>query len=152
MTEFRFRLASLMRLRESERDERREALAQAYRADQMLQQQQETVQNDLRENQRQVQECAAPGPISVERLLGRHRYELILQAQLRQLQRQRQTIAAEIERRRQALVEADRELKILEKLRERHFQEYLFQQQKLELRELDEIALRRTVRQEVELR
>lgn len=152
MTEFRFRLASLMRLRESERDERREALAQAYRADQMLQQQQEAVQNDLRENQRQVQECAAPGPISVERLLGRHRYELILQAQLRQLQRQRQTIAAEIERRRQALVEADRELKILEKLRERHFQEYLFQQQKLELRELDEIALRRTVRQEVELR
>lgn len=152
MTEFRFRLASLMRLRESERDERREALAQAYRADQMLQQQQEAVQNDLRENQRQVQECAAPGPISVERLLGRHRYELILQAQLRQLQRQRQTIAAEIERRRQALVEADRELKILEKLRERHFQEYLFQQQKLELRELDEIALRRTVRQKVELR
>lgn len=148
MTEFRFRLASLMRLRESERDERREALAQAYRADQMLQQQQEAVQVELQENQRQVQQCAAPGPILVERLLGRHRYELVLQAQLRQLARQRQTIAAEIERRRQALVEADRELKILEKLRDRHYQEFVFQQQKLEMRELDEIALRRAVRQE----
>lgn len=150
MTEFRFRLASLMRLRESERDERRESLAQAYHADQVLQQHQETLRGDLRENQRQVQQCSAPGPVAVERLLGRHRYELVLQTQLRQLQQQRQTIAAEIERRRQALVEADRELKILEKLRERHFQEYVFQQQKLELRELDEIALRRSTRQEVE--
>ena len=149
MTEFRFRLASLMRLRESERDERREALAQAYRADQVLEQRQEAVQADLRENQRQVQQCAAPGPVSVERLLGRHRYELVLQSQLQQLQRQRQTIAAEVEGRRLALVEADRELKILEKLRERHFQEHVFQQQKLELRELDEIALRRTAQQEV---
>lgn len=149
MADFRFRLASLMRLRESERDDRRESLAQAFRADQMLQQNQEAVQADLRENQRQVQQCAAPGPISVESLLGRHRYELVLQAQLRQIQRQRQAIAAEIERRRQALVEADRELKILEKLRERHLQEYRFQQEKLELRQLDEIALRRTVRQEV---
>jgi flagellar FliJ protein len=150
MTDFRFRLASLMRLRESERDERREALAQAFRADQVLQQNQESIQTELHENQRQVQHCVSPGPISVERLLGRHRYELVLQTQLRQLQRQRQSIAAEIERRRQALVEADRELKILEKLRERHWQEYTFQQQKNDLRQLDEIALRRTTQREVE--
>jgi len=150
MTEFRFRLASLMRLRESERDDRRESLAQAYRADQVLQQNQESIQAELRENQRQVQHCVSPGPISVEQLLGRHRYELVLQTQLRQLQRQRQAIGAEIERRRQALVEADRELKILEKLRERHLQEHTFKQQKLEQQQLDEIALRRSTRQEVE--
>jgi flagellar FliJ protein len=139
-----------MRLRESERDERRESLAQAYRADQVLQQNQESIQTELQENQRQVHDCVSPGPISVERLLGRHRYELVLQTQLRQLQRQRQAIAGEIERRRQVLVEADRELKILEKLRERHMQEHTFQQQKIDLRQLDEIALRRTTRQEVE--
>ena len=86
---------------------------------------------------------SAPGTIHVDRLLNTHRYELILHAQLQQLRRQRQVIATEIERRRQALVEADRELRILEKLREKHAMAFAYNEHKAHIRLLDEMALRR---------
>jgi flagellar export protein FliJ len=86
---------------------------------------------------------SAPGVIRVDLLLSTHRYELLLHAQAQQLQRQRQVIGAEIERRRQTLVEADQELRILEKLRERHQAAFEFDAQKVDIRLLDEMALRR---------
>jgi flagellar FliJ protein len=129
MTQFRFRLESLLRLRTAERDRRREELANAYRADQVLQQRQEAVEQELAETQRQTKQRSEPGTIHVDMLLNTHRYELVLTAQRQQIQRQRQVIATEMERRRQALVEADRELRILEKLREKHASEFEYAQQ-----------------------
>lgn len=85
-----------------------------------------------------------PGQLEVDNLLYAHRYELILSSQLQQLTIQRQKIGTEIERRRQALIEADRELRILEKLRERHAREFRQADEQSEMRQMDEIALRRT--------
>jgi flagellar protein FliJ len=153
MTQFRFRLESLLKLRMAERDHRREELANAYRADQVLQQRQESVKEELVEAQRQSKEYSAPGTIHVDRLLCTHRYELILHAQLQQIHRQRQVIATEIERRRQALVEADRELRILEKLREKHSIAFEYNEHKADIRRLDEIALRcRKASSEIDVR
>jgi len=143
MTQFRFRLQSLLKLRMAERDSRREELANAYRADQVLEQRQAALEQEIAEAQRQAKEHAAPGTIHVDRLLNAHRYELVLQAQHQQLARQRQLIAAEIDRRRQALVEADREVRVLEKLREKHAAEYAYREQRADTNQLDEIALRR---------
>ncbi len=143
MTQFRFRLESLLKLRMAERDRRREELANAYRADQVLQQRQEAVEQEIVETHRQTKERSAPGTIHVDRLLNTHRYELILHAQLQQIRGQRQVIAAEIERRRQALVEADRELRILEKLREKCSIAFEYNEHKAQVRLLDEMALRR---------
>jgi flagellar protein FliJ len=144
MAPFRFRLESLLKLRVAERDRRREELANAYRADQILQQQLSAIMGEIARTRQQTKEQSAPGAIHVDMLLHSHRYELILQAQRQQIARQQQVIAAETERRRQALVEADRELRILEKLREKHALEYAFNEHKAEVRLLDEIALRRT--------
>ncbi|MHB8969007.1 MAG: flagellar export protein FliJ [Pirellulaceae bacterium] len=153
MTQFRFRLESLLKLRIAERDRRREDLANAYRADQVLQQHQETLEQEIVETQQHAKQRSAPGTIHVDVLLNTHRYELVLGAQLQQIHGRRKLIAAEIERRRQALIEADRELRILEKLREKHASDFEFTQQKAEVRLMDEIALRRRkTRQEIDLR
>lgn len=151
MTQFRFRLESLLRLRRAERDRRREEVANAYRADQVLQQRQEAVEQELAETQRQTEQRSAPGTIHVDGLLNTHRYELVLTAQRQQIQHQRQVIATELERRRQALVEADRDLRILEKLREKHAGDFEYTQQKADMRQFDEMALRRRKdRQEID--
>ncbi len=142
MTRFTFRLQPLMKLREAHRDRCREDLAHAYRADQILQERQEAARQEIAETKRQARCQSEPGRVEVESLLNVHRYELILSSQLQQLAAQRQKIAVEIERRRQVLVEADRELRILEKLRERHALEFQQAEEKVELRQMDEIALR----------
>jgi flagellar FliJ protein len=143
MAAFRFRLQSLLRLREADRDRCREQLAAAYRADQLLVQRQESVRQEIDQNTELVRSRSQPGLVPIDGLLLSHRYELLLQAQWRQLATQRQQVGIEIERRRQALVEADRELRVLEKLRERHAAQYQATQERHAVRELDEMALRR---------
>jgi flagellar FliJ protein len=143
MTAFTFRLEPLLRLRTAQRDRRREELAKAFRAEQLLEQQQQAVQQELQVTRQQAQQQSSPGPIQVDQLLHAHRYALLLHAHLEQLRRQRQAVRQEMERRREALVEADRELRILEKLKERHSLAHAYQQQRADVRTLDEIALRR---------
>ncbi|MCU0958805.1 MAG: flagellar export protein FliJ [Pirellulaceae bacterium] len=143
MTAFTFRLEPLLRLRTAERDRRREELAKAFRAELVLQQQQQAVEDELQVTRQEAQQQSAPGPIHVDPLLHAHRYALLLQAHLAQLRRQQLAVRQEIDRRREALVEADRELRILEKLKERHLAAHVYQEQRADLRTLDEIALRR---------
>ncbi len=143
MAAFTFRLQPLLKLREAERDRCREELANAYHADQILHDRQRDIQQEMHEAKMLTYVKSLPGPIEVDGLLNAHRYELVIFAQLRQLAAQREKVGVEIERRRQALVEADRELRILEKLRERHSHEFRRMEEKAELRQLDEIALQR---------
>ena len=62
----------------------------------------------------------------------------------RSLQRQRQALAAEIDRRRQALLEADRDVRTLEKLRENQLQAHRQEEERQEGKRLDEAALQAT--------
>ena len=143
MSQWKFRLQSLLKLRTAERDRRREELAEAYRADQLLQQRQGAIEEEITGTRLVTREKSEVGTIEVDGLLNTHRYELLLQAELRQIQQRRTLVGAEIDKRRLALVEADRELRILEKLKEKHLAEFEFQELKLETKRLDEVALRR---------
>ena len=70
-----------------------------------------------------MQRSATDGQyLDVNRLLEAQRYELLLKAQSQELAKQAMLLAAETERRRQMLVEADREVRVLELLDERHRQ------------------------------
>ena len=70
---------------------------------------------------RELQRSATDGKyLDVNRLLEAQRYELLLKAQSQELAKQAILLAAETERRRQMLVEADREVRVLELLDERH--------------------------------
>jgi flagellar FliJ protein len=143
MATFKFRLQPLVQLREADRDRCREQLAAAYRAEQILVERAAALRQELKTTEQVSRTRSQPGRIEVDTLLHTHRYELILAAQLRQLASQQQKVAQEIERRRLLLVEADRELRMLEKLRERHAQEFQREEERRLTRELDEIAQRR---------
>lgn len=143
MTNFKFRLQPLMKLREAERDRCREELAEAYQAEQILADRQEAIRKQIEHAKQLARRGSQPGSIAVDGLLDTHRYELGLATQLQHLLVQRETVREETERRREALVAANRELRILEKLRERGEIEFRRKQERLEVRQQDEIALRR---------
>ena len=148
MARFQFRLATLLRLRELARDERRTQLAEVLRlVDQMRERR--TAITTLLEETRKL-EAAPSGAVDVDRLLNATRYELVLQSELRQLEVQETTLTTEIEKRRQALVAADREVRSLELLRETQQQRHLADEASRLQKELDEIAVRRHAREHAE--
>lgn len=141
MSTFQFRLATLLRLREATRDERRAHLAEAQRADAELQIRLTRLGDELRRLQHECRETAGPGAVNVLRLVEVDRYMTELRAQESMLRQQRQALAEEIDRRRQAVLEADREVQSLEKLRERQSQAHRQEEERRENKRLDEAAL-----------
>lgn len=140
MPRFRFRLATLRRLREQYRDELRSRLAEAYEAERLLARQQEGLDREaaaLRGAQHQMVSARSP---DVNQLLEAQRYATVLQGRNAALAQQRRQVSEEIERRRQAVVEADREVKALDKLEDRRRAEFADAQGRIEQSLMDEIA------------
>jgi flagellar protein FliJ len=148
MSNFRFRLETLLRLRRAQRDQRRADLAKAIRAEEMLRAQDRSVAQQQNQAAQRGRQLKSPGAADVDALLHAHRYELVLTAQRRQLATQIAQVQAEAERRRQLLVEADRELRVLEKLRERQAVAHRLKETRLEAKQLDEIAVLNHVRRQ----
>ena len=146
MAKFKFRLATLLRLREAARDERRSQLAQAYRADEIIESQRRRIARELSELEGQNRQASAPGDLDIDRLLEGRRYELVLRSEEQQTAQQHQTVRAEVERRREALVGANREVRVLEELRQRQLQRHRQEENRQEIKLLDEAAGRRTAR------
>jgi flagellar protein FliJ len=140
MSPFRFRLETLLRLRIAERDQRRSDLAKALRAEDVLRADEQRLASERAEVTGQARRQKSPGAANVDVLLQTHRYEIVLAARARQLATQLAEVAAETERRRQALVEADRQVRILEKLRERKALAHRQSAERLEIKQFDELA------------
>lgn len=145
MKPFRFRLATLLKLREQTRDERRNQLAEAYRAERILAEHRATVQAEADSLRVESGQAVQAKAINVDRLLDNHRYQMILAAQLANIDVQARKLAAEIDRRRQALIIADREVRVLEKLRETKQVYHRQAAETLENKQFDEIAARQFV-------
>ena len=146
-----FRLATLLKLREQTRAERRRELAQAFDAERILRERTAQMQADIEATQQRTR-SAAKGNVNVETLLHARRYELTVKAQLADVNNQIAQVLDEIERRRQALLEADRDVKVLEKLRELQAEQHAALEQKRESRQLDEAGLRGYVRRQEVMR
>ncbi|MGD9632092.1 MAG: flagellar export protein FliJ [Pirellulales bacterium] len=141
MSKYRFRLETLQKIRSAHRDQLRAALADAYRAEQILSDQRTAVRDEMasvRASQRAALSAAA---MDVNQVVEFQRYETVLESQQRLLGEQANRLAIEVERRRLAVVEADRSVRVLEKLDERRRKEHWQEQQRLETKELDEIAV-----------
>ena len=141
MSNFQFRLATLLRLREVTRDERRLQLAEVQRTDAELEG--ELARLDIEQTQLQ-QECrtaAAPGAVDLGRVLGAQQYASTLRAAATELKQQRRSLAVEIDRRREALLAADRDVRSLEKLCQRDLQARRQNEVRQEAKRLDEAAL-----------
>lgn len=140
MSKYRFRLETLEKLRIAQRDQHRAALADGFRAEQILADQRAALALEaaaLREAQR----AALASPLlDVNQLVEAQRYDMVLHAQQQLLKDQAARLAVEVERRRLALVEADRAVRVLDKLDERRRAEHRKQQERSEHRLLDEVA------------
>ncbi len=140
MAKYKFRLETLQKVREAHRDQQRGSLAEAFRAEQVLAENRAQVAAEEQEL-RELQRSASDGRyLDVNRLLEAQRYELLLKAQSQELAKQAVLLAAETERRRQTLVEADREVRVLELLDERHRRAHNRDAERAETKRLDEAA------------
>jgi flagellar export protein FliJ len=143
MAKYKFRLEMLRKMRERARDHRRAALADGFRAADLLATKQAELAAEASELRGLQRSAAAGRYLDVNRLLEAQRYELLLKARGEELAKQSALLAAEIERRRQTLVEADRDVRVLELLDERHRREHDRRQHRLDTKQLDEAALQR---------
>jgi flagellar protein FliJ len=141
MPEFRFRLATLLQLRETARDQCRAALAEARRADAALADRLDRAGQQRQRVESELRAAAGPGAIDMARLVEAQLYVSVLQALEADLRQERQTLAAEIDRRRQTLVKADQDVKALEKLRQRRLECHRRHEERREAQQLDEVAL-----------
>jgi flagellar FliJ protein len=143
MAKYKFRLEALRKVREARRSQQRVSLADAYRAEQVLSEARaELAAEELA--LRGLQRSAAAGRyLDVNRLLEAQRYELLLKARAQELAKQAALLNAETERRRQLLVEADRDVRVLELLDARHRHEHKRRVQRLDTKQLDEAAVSR---------
>ncbi|MDP7016075.1 MAG: flagellar export protein FliJ [Pirellulaceae bacterium] len=140
MPRFQFRLRTLLKIKVAERDERRLRLRDAQQAEQVLEEQ----INEIAVAQQATFAAARAGvrgEISVDRVLQTSRYALLLRSQRSHAVEQLRQVHEEVERRRAALLEIDREVKTLEKLRERQRDEFRRAENALEQKMLDEIAV-----------
>jgi flagellar export protein FliJ len=141
-------MVTLLRLREANRDERRVQLAEAQRAEQIVANRLSSIEADLHGLTKRCQRDLRPGQIDVDRLMEAQRYELILRAERLAAGEQQKIVSQEVERRREALVAADREVRVLEKLRERQFERHREDQQREETKVLDEVGVQGMWRKE----
>jgi flagellar FliJ protein len=152
MSNFRFRLQTVLRLRTVARDERRAELGRAQRAAELLREQQAKIAAEAIENQdatraMMLRQASSTEGMNVDRLLNANRQLLMLRAQSAQLTQQQKQVELEIAKRQAAIVEADRDVRVLEKLQEKGQQEHELRELALEQRDLDEIAIVRAFRQ-----
>src|SRR5207248_5496559 len=148
MSSFRFRLATLLRLREAARDERRARFAESQGAEQLILDRIAEIARELADVQQRSLAAARPGPLDVDRLAEAARYEMILKVERESADQQRQAVAAEVAKRREALVAADREVRVLEKLRDAQLERHRDDQTRREAKQLDEVAVIRHARKE----
>src|SRR6186713_1821055 len=147
---FRFRLQTVLQLRIAERDERRGELAKALRAAEILQERRTQLAEEMQENQELARQLSKPGSADINRIVQARRYEAILKGTLAQLVVQEKQVAAEVERRRQTLTEADRQVRVLEKLESRKREEFERQELRQEMKQMDEVAASSFIRQRSE--
>jgi len=143
MTKYRFKLETLRRLRIAHRDERRAELADAYRAEQILAERRAALAEEQAALRRLHRAAMQEAYLDLNRLVEAERYELVLKANERQLADQASRLAIEVERRRLAAVEADRAVRVLDLLDERHRHTHRREAERRAVKELDEVATTR---------
>jgi flagellar export protein FliJ len=149
MASFQFRLATLVRLRANVRDERRTQLAEAQRAEQLVVERIADLDAELLTLRGERIDAAHPGStVNVDQLTEIARYEMILKVERQSADQQRQTVAAEVQKRREALMAADRDVRVLEKLRDVQHGRHQEEEARREFQRLDELAVLRYERRE----
>ncbi len=123
MANFQFRLQSVLKLRERERDQAADAVQQAQLAlDKLNKQIDELTQESNLQNL--VRHQASLGTVQVQQLLDVQRYQLYIAQKIAGVQSNVTLIEKELEVRRGKLVVCEQAVRVLEKLREKQQAEW----------------------------
>jgi flagellar export protein FliJ len=147
MAKYRFRLESIQKIRELERDQHRARLADAFRAEDVLNEQDAELDDQLSQLAQWKRSAVEGTTYDINVLQAAARYEPVLKSQQQLLATQRQLLDQEIERRRQAVVESDRGVRALELLDGRRREEHRQDELRTEMKQNDEVANTRQWRQ-----
>jgi flagellar FliJ protein len=115
---FQFRFATILQLRRRERDEAGAAVGQANAAIGRIDEQSKAIQRE-RQSLRERASEQRVGSVSVDALLTKGRYEIQLEAEIQSLAETRAELIKELERRQDALVASEAEVKRFERLQEK---------------------------------
>ena len=146
MRGFRFRLRSLQRLREETRNMAKRNLANAIQQRNALVADEQDVQNEIQGLESQMRRSVAQPQVNIDAVLNGHRHRTSLAGKLSQIGKAIAQANEEVNRCRAKLVEADRDVKVLEKLHERQLAEHNRQIAAHEAKLLDEAAVIRASR------
>jgi flagellar export protein FliJ len=141
MPQFHFRLDKVHRVRENTRQQRRIELLEAQQAEDQAAAQVAELQAELQSLREHLQSAGAPGELNLDDLRHAQRYEHSLRGELESAQIRRETLSAEVQRRRQALVEADREVKVLDRYEDKQRAQFRIDQARREARFCDDQAI-----------
>ena len=138
---FKFRLDPLITIRDNKLKERQRKLAEACEARRILEGHLQEIDRQIEEGIDTARSLIQPGQtVNVESLIGFRRQEMFLRANQDDLMQKIKMVDKEIDNRRIAVVEANKELKVIEKLKEKRHEKYLVEEGKAEMKAMDEIA------------
>ena len=138
MGKYHFRLETIKRFCRTERDQQQMRLAEACRANEILQQQQAELSHQKNQLHQQHKVAIQGLQVDLEQLSAVTRYEPVLRVQEKTLREQQALAAQEIEQCRENLVTANRHVRTLELLDNRRRTEHFQNELRQESKELDE--------------
>ncbi|TWU26670.1 Flagellar FliJ protein [Novipirellula galeiformis] len=139
---YEFRFASILDLRQRERDEAGGLVGEANAAIAKIESQIEDLQQQ-RQTALSEQVEARIGGIAVDQLLAKGRYNLQLQAEIYGLEQTRVKLDEELQRRQQRLRDAETEVKKFQRMKEIDFNQHQQEMNRREQIEIDEMNNRR---------
>jgi len=113
----KFRLATLLKLRERDRDMAANAVQEVRNAIEKLNEMKRSI-DQSNEQMDDFRKNASRGAVDLQQILDAQRYQMVLSSQLTQIADRQGQLSQEMERRQIALVKSQQSVKALEKLRD----------------------------------
>ncbi len=145
MNHFHFRLNKVQAVRQNTREQRRLDLLEAQHAEDQIVAQITELQTALQSLRTHTRAATHPGYLDLDKLRHIQRYEYSLQGELRSAKTRHGSLVAEVQRCRQVLVEADREVKVLDRLQDRQQIQYRIDQARHEAKAMDDQTIMATM-------
>jgi flagellar protein FliJ len=138
MARYVFRFAALLSYRKSRRDLCRSLLGQLLADQEKLSGKRQQIEQQREDQMTEIRELGDGGTVNIDRLATRRYYIGKLLGDLAQVDREQALLTQQLGLCRQALVEADRQVKVLEKLHEKQRAEFLYHENRKTENELQD--------------
>ena len=138
MAAFHFKFEPLLRYRKNRLDLCQQLLAQVLTQQAELSQKKESLRRNTLAQLDELRALGREPSLRVERAATRRQYVGQLAVEIRVVEQCQNIVARQIDLCRRTVLLAERDVKVLEKLEEKHAAEFHYLQQRLEVRTLDE--------------